>query len=278
MKPRTTLVPVCVLLAAAGCLPTPGEPPAAPPASPGYSVQRPAETGSAPPPAAVTRSAGEPEVSWDTERDGRYARFLRDHSGGMIRKAAVGIEKHGTLRVEIDRSVAPDDTLPLTRSLMAGARKDFPDRSFILSLYDPDGKPILKARYRPDHGVDYKIVHGDEAHGATAPAPSPSDAAAEPTSRSGVTEADRRFSAWAEDHGRAFLRYVQADLERHGRLWFGVTRDVKPADVPDLTRSLLEGAHKEFPRREIVATVFDPDGEKIGTARLGPDGKVRWER
>lgn len=44
----------------------------------------------------------------------------------MIKKAAVGIEKKGELKVEISREVEPDDTLPLTKSLMAGARKDFP--------------------------------------------------------------------------------------------------------------------------------------------------------
>jgi len=93
-----------------------------------------------------------------------------------------------------------------------------------------------------------------------------------------VTEADQKFAAWAEEHGRAYLRYVQSDLERHGRLWFGVTRETKPADVPDLTRSLLEGAMKEFPRRELVATVFDPEGEKIGKAHLGADGRLNWEK
>ena len=65
------------------------------------------------------------------------------------------------------------------------------------------------------------------------------------------------------------LRYVEADLERHGRLWFGITREVKPADVRPLTQSLLEGARKEFPSGDLVATVFDPDGERIGRAHLG---------
>jgi hypothetical protein len=58
----------------------------------------------------------------------------------------------------------------------------------------------------------------------------------------------------------------------------GVTRDVKPVYVPELTRSLLEGAHREFPGQELVATVFAPDGERIGRAHLGSDGRVRWER
>jgi len=56
-----------------------------------------------------------------------------------------------------------------------------------------------------------------------------------------------------------------------------VTREVKPGDVKDLTRSLLEGAQKEFPRRDLVATVFDPNGDRIGRAYLGSDGESRWE-
>ncbi len=183
-------------------------------------------------------AAGEPEVSWDTDRDRTFARFLQEKSGGMIRKAAVGIENRGVLRIELARSVAPDDTLPLTKSVMAGARKDFPDRKFTMTVFDPTGEPILKARYQPGSGVHYQIVHGDAKA-------RPDASAAESTlERSGVTEADRKFAAWAEDHGRAYLRYVQADLERHGRLWFGVTPQVKPDDVPKLTRSLLEGAQK----------------------------------
>lgn len=113
--------------------------------------------------------------------------------------------------------------------------------------------------------------NGDRAAPADGPAP-----AAGPGSSPGVTEADRKFARWAEEHGRDYLRYVQADLDRHGRLWFGITREVKPADVRDLTRALLEGARKEFPRRDLTATVFDPDGERIGRARLAPDGDLQW--
>jgi hypothetical protein len=190
----------------------------------------------------------------------------------MIRKAAVGLDRRGELRIELDRSVAPEDTLDLTKSVLSGARRDFPDRPILVSVFDPDGAPILKARYRPDQGVQYQVVHGDSAPEAGAAGP------ADPLARSGATAADRKFATWAEDHGRAFLRYVQADLERHGRFWFGVNRDVKPEDVPELTRSLLQGAQKEFPRRDLTATVFDPEGERIGRAHLGADGQVRWER
>ena len=79
----------------------------------------------------------------------------------MIKKAAVGLEKRGELKVEISRAVEPEETLTLTKSLMAGARKDFPDRPITLSLYDPQDAPILKARYRPGEGVHYQIAPGN---------------------------------------------------------------------------------------------------------------------
>ncbi len=223
-----------------------------------------------------------PKFSYDTEKDRRFADFLREKSGNMVRQAAVGVDREGKLRVQVDKSVSPDDTLPLTKSILAGARKDFPGRSFVLSVYDPQGEPILRARVDGEGGVRYEVVHEDGGSRATSGdrAAGPgigSGASTDPLARSGRTEADRKFADWAEEHGRGYLRYVQADLERDGRLWFGVSREVKPADVPDLTRSLLEGAHRAFPRKEIVATVFDPSGERIGRAHLGSDGEVRWE-
>jgi hypothetical protein len=277
---RAFPVPACAIVAAlAGCNPA-APPPSATPNGGVYEVHRPAVPVASAPRESSTGQAEVPEVSYDTERDRTFAEFLKTKSAGMIRKAAVGIERKGTLQIELDKSVAPEDTLALTKSVLAGARKDFPDKPITLSVFDPQGKPILKAHYRPGHGVQYQIAHEGESRardGAEQRAESSTHAAAEPLGRSGVTEADRKFAAWAEEHGRNYLRYVQADLEKHGRLWFGVTPDVKPADVPELTKSLLEGAQKEFPRRDLVATVFDPEGERIGKAHLGADGRVRWE-
>ena len=249
----------------------------APPRPSPPAVARPAET-----PRTPVRADRQPEVSWETDRDRSFATFLRDNSGGMIRDAAVGVEKSGMIRIKLDRSVAPDDTLDLIKSVMAGARKDFPDKPITLAVFDPAGAPILKARYKPGQGVNYQIAHDTHTPSARpepdAPSPTVRQGGGDPLARSGVTEADRKFATWAEDHGKAYLRYVEADLERHGRLWFGVSREVKPADVPELTRSLLEGARREFPNGEIVANVFDPEGERIGRAHLAANGKINWER
>jgi hypothetical protein len=277
MRRASILAPMGLSLTlAVGCTPNAVEPPA--PVSAPASVSRPAEP-SASPPVEISRpreaAASKAEVSWDSEEDRRFAEFLRDNSGGMVSKAAVGIARKGLLQVELGRDAAPDDTLPLTRSLLAGARKDFPGKPITMKVFDPSGDPILTARYRPGHGVDYQLAHDDAKRSGEAPPAA--EPGGDPLDRSGTTAADRKFAAWAEEHGRAYIRYVQADLERNGRLWFGVTRDVKPADVPDLTRSLLEGAMKEFPQRELTATVFDPDGERIGKAHLDARGRVRWE-
>ena len=111
-------------------------------------------------------------------------------------------------------------------------------------LYDPQDAPILKARYRPGEGVHYQIGAG-KSQGQTPATTSTSKPAGDPLTRGGVTERDQAFAAWAETHGKSMLRYVEADLERHGRLWFGVTRDVKPEEVRPLHR-LCRAVREEF--------------------------------
>ena len=243
---------------------------------------RPSTTATSPEPqdrgAAPVARSGAVDVSWDTDRDRNFAEFLREKSGGMLRAASIGIAAKDRFQVVLDKSVAPEDTLDLTKSLMKGARSEFPDHPITLSVFDPGKTLILRAHYKVGQGISYQVAHDSAAGSNGQNDLSSSPQPAQPSTRSGATEADRKFAEWAEDHGKSYLRYVEADLERHGRLWFGVTRDVKPADVPDLTKSLLEGAHKEFPRSELVASVFDPEGEKIGKATLARDGSIHWER
>jgi len=221
-------------------------------------------------------------MSFDTPRDQKFAEFVATTAGAMVQKVAVGIERKGVMRVQLGESAAPEDTLPLTKSLLAGARKDFPDKPITVSVYDPAGEPIVKAHYQADQGVRYEVARsGQHAAEATRPRPAdPADAGSrtEGLSQSGTTEKDRRFAAWATEKGHRYLRYVQADLEQRGRLWFGVTREVAPADVSELAKSLLQGARTEFPGRELTATVFDPDGERIGKASLDRSGAVHWSR
>ncbi len=236
----------------------------------------------------VSRISGAQEPTGRGAQDRRFEEFVRKTAGGMV--ADVAVETEHVMKVKVKDSVSPEDVLPLTKNLMAGARKDFPDEFISVAVYDPAGKPILRARFRPGKGVDYEVVpsKGREGHefskspGAEgrepAAAPAPTASTTErPASKTGRTERDVKFAKWAEEKGHDFLRYVEADLEEHGRIWFGVTKAVAPKDVPSLTKSLLEGAHNEFPRKDLTAVVFDPEGERIGTATLGSDGSVHWD-
>ena len=242
---------------------------------------------------APASKAQEPTAAGsDVERDRRFEAFVRKTAGAMVGDVAVEGERH--LKIKIRESVSPEDTLPLTKSLLAGARKDFPGELITVAVYDPAGKPILRARFRPGHGVDYEVAHaqGRDGRGFSPSSGSVEGAAPkvgtpntpsiptheQPLARGGRTERDRKFATWAEQKGHDYLRFGESDIEENGRIWFGVTKAVKPDDVKDLTRSILQGAQKEFPRKELTATVFDPEGEKIGKAVLGRDGEVRWSK
>jgi hypothetical protein len=220
----------------------------------------------------ASRAGASADVSGDTKADLRFGEFVRETAGGMVRDVAVGLERKGLLQVVLGEQAAPEDALPLTRSLIAGARKDFPDKAFTVAMFDPSKELILKAHYDPQEGVRYDLDGSDGADATRR------EAAGAPARGRDEGVGDEEFERWAMGAGKGFLRYVEADLDRSGRLWFGVTRDVAPEDVPELTRSLLEGARTEFPGRELTATVYDPEGEKIGRATLGRDGRVDWQR
>jgi hypothetical protein len=261
---------LAALLAAPGCDNAATAPPPGRPA--GDADAR--DAGRAPGPATAPAPA---DVSGDTPADLRFGEFVRQAAGGMVKDVAVGIERRGLLQVVLGEQAAPEDTLPLTRSLIAGARKDYPGKAFAVAVFDPSESLILKAHYDPGQGVRYDLDGSDGPAGARAPEPDgrAPDAPARPDA-GGIS--DDEFQRWAMEAGHGFLRYVESDLRRSGRVWFGVTREVAPADVPDLTRSLLEGARTEFPDRELTATVYDPEGERIGRATLGADGRVDWQR
>lgn len=224
------------------------------------------------------------EISFDTAHDERYAEFVSKAAGSMVRKIAVGIERRGIMRVELGKNTAPEDTLPLTKSLMAGARKDFPGKPITLKIYDPNGHAILSSHFHPDYGVRYEVAESDESDSKStnADVDQSNDKVPDAThwqsakSWSGSTEKDRNFAEWAFGSGHKYVRYIQADLERNNRLWFGVSSETKPDDVAALTKSMLEGARTEFPRRVLTAMVFDPEGEPIGNASLAANGQIFW--
>src|SRR4051794_11598537 len=118
MNRRTWITPLAAAaLLAAGCVPAAPPPRSQERSDPAPESRRPVDEPDRERRAQVPQADRPPEVSFDTERDGRFARFVGDKSGGMVRKVAVGIERKGVMRVQIDEGVSPEDTLPLTKSL-----------------------------------------------------------------------------------------------------------------------------------------------------------------
>src|SRR6478735_552644 len=79
--------------------------------SPGPRSERPdsiEHTSRLDPPKTENSSA---EVSFETEKDRRFAEFVAKTSGAMVRKLAVGIDRDGIMRVQLGQSAAPEDTL-----------------------------------------------------------------------------------------------------------------------------------------------------------------------
>lgn len=267
---------VFAILAGAGCNPMATEAPPRPRQAP-VEARRPAPPAPGP---TASRPAGGFEMRADTPHDRVYAEYLRDKAGGMLRGARVGVERKQLVEVKLDRSVPPEDTRELTKSLLSGIRKEFPGKPFRLKVFDPNGKGILTATYDPETGVQLRrgTENRQSAEDHTAsnapPPPAPDPNSADPSEKTGK---DREFEKWALGKAHQYLRYVDANLDREGKVWLGVTKETRPGDVKDLTRSLLEGAQQEFPRRELVATVFDPNGDKIGHATLSRDGSVDWK-
>ncbi|MEJ7639138.1 MAG: hypothetical protein WKF75_14490 [Singulisphaera sp.] len=251
-----------VIFTLAGCGPATMEPP--PRALPSPATQSPPPRVALPPASdgVDDRGTSGVEVSGETDRDRRFGEFVKKTAGGMLKAVAVGIERGNELRVELGEATAPEDTLPLTKGLLSGARKDFPGQPITVSVYDPTDEPILKALYEPEEGVRYEVAQSKDSPRRKSSSTRPGGDASTATRsapRGGLSDKDRQFADWAMNKGGDYLRYVEADLERKGRLWFGITRRSSPkTSGPD--QIAARRARTEFPRRELTATVFDPEG------------------
>lgn len=216
------------------------------------------------------------EITGDTDQDRAFGKIVELHSEGMIARASIGLERLGLLRLVLDRSASPEQVLGMTRKLLRAARKDYPERPISLALFDPGEEPILKARFRPGHGVRYEVVH--RKPGEVQPGGEPStietpghDVAS--ISTSGETDKDRIFAAWAAKQGGPRLRYVEANVERNGRLWIGLASDANPAE---LVKMIFDKAQDEFQREDLVAMAFDTEGRPVGKARVVSGGVIDW--
>lgn len=215
------------------------------------------------------------EFTGETDRDRSFTLRLRRHPSGLIRKADVGLDAQGRLQVVLERRVEPEDALGLCKDLLDGSSRSFPDRKIVLSMLGPANEPILQAYYRPWRGVRYRIIPDAAATSGAVPS-SATPEVSNPLARSGVTEADTKFASSINLHIEILVQNVQADLDRHGRLWFSMPSGVASERVLPLVRHIVDEAHAQFPGREIKVTVFDSAGERIGEATFDLVDQLHW--
>lgn len=107
-----------------------------------------------------TVQAKQPTTNIPTiSRTGEYAQLARGNSttgqefGNWVVQTSKGLVKDAYVRdqnklgVVITPQVRPNDVKPLTKSLMQGFHKNFPNQDLTVLMYAPDKKLILTAKY-----------------------------------------------------------------------------------------------------------------------------------
>lgn len=74
-----------------------------------------------------------------------FGQWVVQTASGLVSDAYV--RDNNKLGVVITPDVRPNDVRPLTRSLVEGFRKNFPNRDLTVLVYAPDKQLILTARY-----------------------------------------------------------------------------------------------------------------------------------
>lgn len=81
----------------------------------------------------------------------------------------------------------------------------------------------------------------------------------------GNTTAGQSFGDWVLQTGRGL--FSDAYVRDNDKLGVVITPQVKPRDVRDVARSLVQGFHRNFPDRDVTVLVYAPDKELLLTAR-----------
>lgn len=115
--------------------------------------------------AQVDRTTNQPAVGRDvaykeiergnTSSGQNFASWVVQKSGGLVQDAYV--RDNDKLGVVISPQVKPTEVRPLTKSLLQGFSRNFPNKDLTVLVYAPDKKLILSANYDvQSKKVEYK--------------------------------------------------------------------------------------------------------------------------
>ncbi|MEQ8973141.1 MAG: hypothetical protein RIE73_22400 [Coleofasciculus sp. C1-SOL-03] len=80
----------------------------------------------------------------------------------------------------------------------------------------------------------------------------------------GNTAAGQEFGNWVVQTAKGLIN--DAYVRDNDKLGVVITPQVRPQEVKDLARSLVQGFHHNFPNRDLKVLVYAPDKELIVTA------------
>ncbi len=80
----------------------------------------------------------------------------------------------------------------------------------------------------------------------------------------GNTAAGQEFGNWVVQTAKGLIN--DAYVRDNDKLGVVITPQVRPQEVKDLARSLVQGFHHNFPNRDVKVLVYAPDKELIVTA------------
>ncbi|MEQ9624291.1 hypothetical protein [Coleofasciculus chthonoplastes] len=80
----------------------------------------------------------------------------------------------------------------------------------------------------------------------------------------GDTAAGQEFGNWVVQTAKGLIS--DAYVRDNDKLGIVITPQVRPPEVKDLARSLVQGFHQNFPNRDLKVLVYAPDKELIVTA------------
>jgi hypothetical protein len=81
----------------------------------------------------------------------------------------------------------------------------------------------------------------------------------------GNTSTGQKYGDWVVQTAKGLVK--DAYVRDNNKLGVVITHDVKPNEVRNLARSLVQGFHKNFPNQNVSVLVYAPDKRLILTAQ-----------
>lgn len=87
----------------------------------------------------------------------------------------------------------------------------------------------------------------------------------------GNTLSGQEFGSWVVTKANGLVK--DAYVRDNNKLGVVISKQVRPKEVKDLAKSLLQGFHKNFPNQDLTVLMYAPDKQLILTAKYDEQSK-----